>query len=115
MRTLKTSEAAALLNVVLNLLLIPRYGAPGAAVTAAVSGVILTAAAIYVVQEMFGRLQLGRAFAEGRRSSTSCTFTSTTIRSRCSRASPRRFSLPCTAGSTCRSISWCSGRSRRRR
>jgi O-antigen/teichoic acid export membrane protein len=50
-------------NIAMNAVLIPRYGADGAAVTAAVSGVILTAAAIYVVQEMFGRLQLGRAFA----------------------------------------------------
>jgi O-antigen/teichoic acid export membrane protein len=50
-------------NIAMNAVLIPRYGADGAAVTAAVSGVILTTAAIYVVQGMFGRLQLGRAFA----------------------------------------------------
>ena len=47
------------------------------------------------------------------RSSTSCISISTTIRSRCSRASRRRSSRRCTAGSICRSISRCSRRFRR--
>ena len=50
-------------NVVMNAILIPRYGADGAAVTAAVSGLILTVASIWVVQRFFGRLELVRAFA----------------------------------------------------
>jgi O-antigen/teichoic acid export membrane protein len=53
----------AIQNIAMNAVLIPRYGADGAAVTAAVSGLVLTAAAIYVVQRMFGRLHLARAFA----------------------------------------------------
>ena len=48
----------------------------------------------------------------GRTSSTSCISISTIIRSRCSRASRRRSSRRCTAGSICPSISRCSTRSR---
>ena len=48
-------------------------------------------------------------------SSTSCISISTTIRSRCSRASRRRSSPRCTAGSTCPSTSRCSTPSRARR
>ena len=50
-------------NIATNAVLIPRYGADGAAVAAAISGLILTGGSIWVVRRFFGRLRLVRAFA----------------------------------------------------
>lgn len=50
-------------NVITNIVLIPAYGADGAAVSAALSGLILTVASILIVRRVVGEVRPGRAFA----------------------------------------------------
>jgi dolichol kinase len=49
-------------NVVLNLIMIPKYGADGTAFNAALSGVLLAVLSISLVGRHFGRIRLLRAF-----------------------------------------------------
>lgn len=49
-------------NVVLNLIMIPKYGADGTAFNAALSGVLLAVLSISLVSRHFGRIRLLRAF-----------------------------------------------------
>lgn len=49
-------------NIALNVVLIPPYGAVGAAISAAVSGLVLTAMSLWMTAELAGRLRPVRAF-----------------------------------------------------
>jgi O-antigen/teichoic acid export membrane protein len=49
-------------NIVLNLILIPKYGADGTAFNAALSGLLLAVLSIALVSRHFGRIRLLRAF-----------------------------------------------------
>lgn len=58
----RIAAGVAVFNIVLNLILIPGWGADAAAFVAALSAALLTALSMFVVGGMFGRLRLVRAF-----------------------------------------------------
>lgn len=60
---IRTALVVIVQNIAFNLVLIPRYGADGAAFNAALSGLLLAGASIYQVRRTAGRLSLARVLA----------------------------------------------------